>query len=162
MPEVSAYVFRYASPLGALTLCSDGHALTGLYFDGQRHFMEASPEPWEEAGLPVFAQSARWLDAYFCGTAPDFTPPLALRGTPFRVAVWNALLEIPYGHTVAYADLARRLGSSPRAVGGAVGHNPVSLIVPCHRVIGRRGTLTGYAAGLDIKARLLALERGNA
>lgn len=155
------YVSHYASPLGALTLCSDGDALTGLYFDGQRHFMEACPEPYEAAALPVFALSSRWLDTYFGGDAPDFTPPLALRGTPFRVAVWNALLSIPYGQTVTYGGLARRVGSTPRAVGGAVGHNPVALIVPCHRVIGARGTLTGYAAGLDIKARLLALERGN-
>ncbi len=154
-------IFHYASPLGALTLCSDGVALTGLYFDGQRHFLEGCPGPYEEAPTAVFEQSARWLDAYFAGAVPDFTPPLAPRGTPFREGVWKALLGIPYGQTVTYGELARRLGTSARAVGGAVGLNPVSIVIPCHRVVGTRGALTGYAAGVDVKARLLALERAN-
>ena len=153
---------HYASPVGALTLCSDGEALTGLYFDGQRYFMEGCPGPYEEAALPVFGEAARWLDAYFGGTTPDFTPPLAPRGTPFRVCVWKALLEIPYGQTVSYGELARRVGNgvAARAVGNAVAHNPVSIIIPCHRVVGGNGTLTGYSAGLEIKSRLLALEQG--
>ena len=156
------YVRHYASPLGALTLCSDGAALTGLYFDGQRHFLEGCPGSYEEAPLAVFEQSARWLDAYFAGAAPDFTPPLAPHGTPFRERVWQALLDILYGQTVTYGELARRLGTSARPVGGAVGLNPISIVIPCHRVVGAGGALTGYAAGVDIKARLLALERAAA
>ncbi|MBQ6987219.1 MAG: methylated-DNA--[Oscillibacter sp.] len=153
------YVYHYASPVGALTLCSDGASLTGLYFDGQKHFLEGCPGPYEEAPTAALEQSARWLDAYFAGAAPDFTPPLAPRGTPFRKSVWRALLEIPYGKTVTYGELARRLSTSARAVGGAVGLNPVSIVIPCHRVVGANGALTGYSAGVDIKARLLALER---
>ena len=141
-----AYIHPYASPLGGITLASDGEALTGLWFDGQKHFARGLEEKREAK------------DPYFAGEMPDFTPPLALRGTPFQERVWAALLEIPRGQTVTYGELAARLSSSARAVGGAVGKNPVSLIVPCHRVLGAGGRLTGYAAGLDKKRALLALE----
>lgn len=153
-----AYIHPYASPLGGITLASDGEALTGLWFDGQKRFARGLEEKREAKDLPVFREAARWLDAYFAGLAPDFTPPLALHGTPFQERVWAALMEIPRGQTATYGELAARLSSSARAVGGAVGKNPVSLIVPCHRVLGAGGRLTGYAAGLDKKRALLALE----
>jgi methylated-DNA-[protein]-cysteine S-methyltransferase len=160
------YFHRAASPLGGITLASDGRALTGLWFDGQRHFAETLSPEHKEADLPVFALTRRWLETYFSGRQPDFTPPLALRATPFREAVWRALLTIPYGRTVSYGALAALVAAqsglkrtSPRAVGGAVGHNPISLIIPCHRVVGADGGLTGYAGGIDRKQTLLAMER---
>ena len=153
-----AYIHHCASPLGGVTLASDGEALTGLWFDGQKHFGAGLSEAREEKRLPVFDEAVRWLEMYFAGDVPDFTPPVAPRGTAFQRRVWDALLRIPYGATTTYGDLARALGSSARAVGGAVGKNPVSLIVPCHRVLGAGGRLTGYAAGLDKKRALLALE----
>ena len=172
---MSAYLYRYASPLGGLTLSGDGKALTGLWFDGQKYFMETcgpdgtpvrlSPERCQEGPPSMFAEAQAWLDRYFGGGVSDFTPPLRLYGTAFRKTVWTLLLRVPYGHTVTYGELAastaKALGiarMSARAVGNAVGHNPVSLIVPCHRVVGAGGRLTGYSAGLDAKTRLLALE----
>ncbi len=159
------WIWHYVSPLGAVTLASDGKALTGLWFDDQR-FSGCAPDGTErEKPLAVFDETVRWLDVYFGGAEPGFTPPLRLRGTPFQTAVWEALLTIPYGETVSYGALARRIGqqsgrtASARAVGGAVGRNSVSLIVPCHRVVGAKGELTGYAGGLDRKRRLLSLER---
>ena len=154
-----AYLFHCDSPLGPVTLASDGDALTGLWFDGQRHFARGLEACREERDLPVFRETVRWLETYFAGDVPGFTPPLALSGTPFQRRVWAALLEIPYGQTISYGALAQRLGAaSARAVGGAVGRNPVSLIVPCHRVVGADGGLTGYAGGLDRKRRLLEIE----
>ena len=159
------YIHRYASPLGGITLASDGSALTGLWFDGQKYFAAALSPDREDKMLPVFADAERWLDRYFTGSIPGFVPPLCLRGTPFRLLVWETLLTVPYGQTVTYGQLAQRLALrtgrpvSARAVGGAVGHNPVSLIIPCHRVIGAGGSLTGYAGGLDRKISLLRLEQ---
>lgn len=129
-----------------------------MWFEGQAHFGATLDGPRDEGWLPVFDDAIRWLDSYFGGYIPANTPRLRLQGTPFQLRVWEALLEIPYGETETYGALARRLGSSPRAVGGAVGRNPVSLIVPCHRVVGAGGSLGGYAAGPDRKARLLQLE----
>ncbi len=149
----------YLSPLGELVLASDGEALTGLWFVGQRHFPARLPSAGELSALPVFAQTARWLDLYFAGVRPDFVPALSPRGTPFQRAVWDRLREIPYGGTVTYGELAAQLGTSARAVGGAVGRNPISLLIPCHRVLGAGGSLVGYAGGPDRKRRLLALER---
>lgn len=153
------YLCSVSTPLGAVTLASDGEALTGLWFDGQRHFAEGLSGEREEKPLPVFRETERWLEEYFSGREPDFTPPLRLRGTLFQRAVWEQLRTIPYGETLSYGELARRLGSSARAVGGAVGRNPVSLLVPCHRVVGADGSLTGYAAGLERKTALLRLEQ---
>ncbi len=153
---------HYDSPLGGITLASDGNALVGLWFDGQKYFASVLQENAEEKALPVFDEAARWLDAYFSGSEPDFTPPLLLRGTPFRRAVWGALMAVPFGQTVTYGWLACRLGlpaAAARAVGGAVARNPVSLIVPCHRVIGADGRLTGYAGGEWRKAWLTGLEK---
>ena len=168
------YTWHYDSPLGGMTMASDGSALTGLWFDGQKYFPEglvpaAAEEP--DKGLPtgaihVFRETERWLDLYFSGQRPAFTPPLAARGTDFQEAVWKMLRAIPYGETITYGALAARLSETDRkgsaqAVGGAVGHNPISLIIPCHRVIGADGSLTGYAGGLERKEWLLAHEKQN-
>ena len=142
----------YHSPLGDIVLTSDGLALTGL------RFAEATNgEPAQD--IPPLADACRWLDLYFSGAKPDFTPRLAPQGTPFQQSVWGELLAIPYGHTVSYGYIAQRLRCrSAQAVGGAVGRNPIALIIPCHRVIGSNGQLTGYAYGLDRKQWLLSHE----
>ncbi|MBR5114621.1 MAG: methylated-DNA--[Oscillospiraceae bacterium] len=145
------------SPVGPLTLVSDGAALTGLWTE------KNAPVPGEIAELPVFELTEKWLDVYFSGREPDFTPPLRMEGTPFRLRVWELLREIPYGSLTSYGAIAEKLRAagikaSPRAVGGAVGANPVSIIVPCHRVIGSDGSLTGYAGGIETKKALLRLE----
>ncbi|MBP5678184.1 MAG: methylated-DNA--[protein]-cysteine S-methyltransferase [Bacteroidales bacterium] len=154
---------HYNSPLGGITMASDGQALIGLWFDDQKHFgstmvaQEATP-----AGLPVFDEARLWLDIYFSGCEPDFMPSVLFIGTRFQQRVWKALRTIPYGQTISYGELASHLGvRSAQAVGGAVGRNPVSIIVPCHRVVGTDGSLTGYAAGLDRKRALLQIEQKN-
>ncbi len=156
---------KYDSPLGLITLAGEGEALTGLWFEGQKYFAQGLGNGWKEKELPVFKQARRWLDIYFGGQAPSFTPPLSPQGSFFRKAVWQILLRIPYGSTVTYGEIARMLEKenafprvSARAVGGAVGHNPISLIIPCHRVLGSDGSLTGYGGGLERKAALLRLE----
>ena len=160
------YVAHMDSPLGGITLGSDGDRLTGLWFDGQKYFGSTLFEEREEKSLPVFVETGRWLELYFAGKQPDFTPPLAPRGTDFRKGVWDILLTIPYGETMTYGEIARLVARkkelssmSAQAVGGAVGHNPISLIIPCHRVVGTNGNLTGYAGGLDRKLWLLKMER---
>ncbi len=225
------YIDHYNSPFGGITLASDGSALNGLWFDGQKYFGETLPPRGMQDGnngkkerrkreaalhkqdslqaeelcrgaMYVFGRTKEWLDAYFHGKIPGFMPPLALfeereteektdadaaqyaaerdfsdmmllgekpprftRITPFRRAIWSVLLTIPYGETMSYGQIAREVAKrgsaeqvSAQAVGGAVGHNPVSIIVPCHRVISSDGSLTGYAAGIDVKWKLLALE----
>lgn len=150
---------RCGSPLGPILLASDGRALTGLWFEGQQH---APAGPAEAAGAeapPVFAQARTWLELYFSGREPDFCPPLRPRGSAFQLRVWELLRRIPYGETRSYGELARELGcASARAVGQAVGRNPISLLIPCHRVLGKDGNLTGYAGGLERKTSLLRLE----
>lgn len=158
---------RYDSPLGEILLAGNGEGLTGLWFAGQKYFAQGLPgdaAPGEDA---VLAQTCRWLDRYFAGEDPGPLPPLAPRGTPFRREVWDILRTIPRGEVLTYGDIAARLAQSrgiahfsAQAVGGAVGHNPVSILIPCHRVVGRDGSLTGYAGGLWRKEALLALERG--
>lgn len=159
-------ICHYPSPLGGITIASDGEALIGLWFDGQRFDRATLSSVPEERDLPVLAQAVQWLDLYFADTVPNFTPPLHLRGTPFRIAVWEYLLRIPYGQTTTYGAIAGYLTQqrgltrlSAQAVGGAVGRNPISLIIPCHRVVGARGSLIGYAGGIDRKAALLRWER---
>ena len=159
------YTAHYRSPLGGITLAGDGEALTGLWFDGQKYFAAALSPEHEEKNLPVFEEVKRWLDVYFSGRAPDFTPPLRMKTTAFRKSVWEILLSIPYGRTMTYGEIAQLIaaqkglpGMSAQAVGGAVGHNTISLIIPCHRVVGWDGSLTGYAGGIEKKLRLLAME----
>lgn len=160
------YMARYASPLGEMMMASDGVALTGLWFCGQKYFAATLPEERvEEVGLPIFVKVRRWLDIYFSGKEPDFTPPLAPDGTAFRQQVWRKLQEIPYGASTTYgalscavAEAMGKVSMSAQAVGGAVGHNPISIIIPCHRVMGADGSLTGYAGGIERKLALLKIE----
>lgn len=160
------YIWHYTAPLGGITLSSDGEALTGLWFDGQKFFGAGLGAINEEKRLPVFDDTCRWLDIYFSGNVPDFTPKLNLSTTSFRKSICGIMLAIPYGQTMSYGEIARlyamRTGldrMSSQAVGNAVAHNPISIIIPCHRVVGTDGSLTGYAAGLDRKLQLLKLER---
>lgn len=153
------YIYHYESPIGMITMASDGETLIGLWFDGQKYFGDSLGEAYEEKMLPIFEQTINWLDIYFSGGIPDFTPALTMRTTEFRKNVWNIMLSIPYGETMTYGEIAKKLQSmSAQAVGGAVGHNSISLIIPCHRVVGSNGSLTGYAGGIDKKIKLLALE----
>ena len=159
------FMTKYESPVGNLTLVSNGRQLTGLFVDGQRYFPDVSKMETKK-DLAVFDATIHWLDAYFEGKSPcGETIPLKPEGTAFRMAVWKLLRAIPYGETTTYGELARKLNETAgmktcaRAVGNAVGHNPISIIIPCHRVIGVDGGLTGYAGGLDVKRKLLKLEQ---
>lgn len=162
------YTTQYASPLGSITLACDETALIGLWFDGQKYFGKILPEQFAEKEHPLLQDAKRWLDIYFSGRAPDFTPPLRYDSTPFRNAVCEIMLTIPYGKTMTYGEIAAAIAKrqglsrmSAQAVGGAVGHNPISLIIPCHRVVGTNGSLTGYAGGIDRKVKLLKLEHAD-
>lgn len=151
---------RYASPLGPMLLAASAKGLAGVWFEGQRHGPQTADWP-EAPEHPVLRQAQRQLAEYFAGTRTHFELPLDLQlGTPFQQSVWQALLAIPPGRTTSYAELGRRLGrpTAARAVGAAVGRNPVSIVVPCHRVLGTAGALTGYAGGLERKSALLRLE----
>lgn len=156
------YTSKYTSTLGDILLAADETGLTGLWFYGAKHFAEGLSDERCEASTPILERTKEWLDIYFGGCEPDFIPPLHPNGTEFQRRVWDMLLEIPYGKTVTYGDIARRLGigkMSAQAVGGAVGRNRISIIVPCHRVIGADGGLNGYAGGIDKKLALLTLEK---
>ena len=209
------YTAHYQSPLGGITLASNGTALVGLWFDGQKHFAEILDNEYEKReDLPIFNETKKWLDIYFKGYAPDFTPPLLPRweklpplkppptgkatgawaSSPagltvgvrpgnqafprqgkgvsgnffFRKRVWEVLLTIPFGHTMTYGDIARIIANeqgvktmSAQAVGGAVAHNSIAIIIPCHRVVGANGSLTGYAGGIDKKKYLLEMEKAS-
>ena len=159
------YTTFYESPIGRMLLAADDTGLTGLWFEGQKYFARCLDRESEEKELPVFAEAKRWLDIYFSGKEPDFTPPLHFTGTDFQKEVWEILCAIPYGQTMTYGAIADRLAKkrglsrmSAQAVGGAVGHNNLSIIVPCHRVVGSDGSLTGYAGGIERKTFLLNLE----
>ena len=153
------FLTHYASPLVPILLAADETVLTGLWFEGQKYFPSFSGVDYQEKETPVLTETARWLDVYFSGKDPDILPPLHPQGSPFRQTVWDILLTIPRGQTITYGEIARRLGvRSAQAVGGAVGHNPISILIPCHRVVGSDGSLTGYAGGVERKARLLQLE----
>ena len=159
------FILHVPSPLGGMTLASDGEALVGLWFDGQKHFAHTLNPVHERKSLAVFDKTEHWLNLYFSGQEPSFTPLLHLRGTSFQRMVWRILLSIPWGKTMTYseiaAQMAQRMGvssMSPQAVGNAVGYNPISLIIPCHRVIGADGSLTGYAGGIERKRFLLQSE----
>ena len=153
------YTQKYKSPLGEILLASDGENLIGLWFDGQKYFAETLDELHAEKSLPIFEQTMAWLDIYFSGSESHFLPPIKFCATPFRKSVWEILLTIPFGKTTTYGAIANRLKTSARAVGNAVGHNPISIVIPCHRVIGADGKLTGYAGGVDKKIKLLELEK---
>ena len=162
------YTCHYESQLGGILLAADEIGLTGLWFDGQKYFGETLSAQYEEKPLPIFEQTIHWLNIYFSGKAPDFTPPLSMQTTPFRKAVWEILLTIPYGQTMTYGEIAKKIATqkglpkmSAQAVGGAVGHNSISLIIPCHRVVGTNGSLTGYAGGIDKKIQLLSMEQAD-
>ena len=160
------YIQHYNSYVGGITISSDGNALTGLWFDGQKYYAGNIDDEIEEKDFPVFAQARQWLDIYFSRHDPGFTPALTLDSTPFRMDVWRILLTIPFGKTMTYGEIAARIAElkgirrlSAQAVGSAVGHNPISLIIPCHRVVGADGSMTGYAGGIDRKIKLLEMER---
>ena len=150
---------EYMSPLGRITLACDDEALVGLWFDGQRYFGSVLPKVTVQREHPLFAEAGRWLDIYFSGKEPEFTPPLNPEGTEFRHNVWQILLRRPEGEIPAEAARQQGLAKmSAQAVGGAVGHNPISLMIPCHRVVGASGSLIGYAGGVERKIQLLKLE----
>ena len=159
------FIQRYDSPLGGILLAVDETGLTGLWFEGQKFFARDLPAERVEQNTPALSEVKRWLDIYFTGKEPDFMPPLHPIGSAFRRSVWDILLRIPYGQTTTYGEIARQLAEKqgrPRiaaqAVGGAVGHNKISITIPCHRVVGTNGSLTGYAGGIDKKVKLLEWE----
>ena len=162
------FIQHYDSPLGGILLAADEIGMRGLWFDGQKYFARNLPAERTEQGTPALAEARRWLDIYFAGHEPDFLPPLHPVGSAFRQDVWGILLQIPYGQTTTYGEIAWQLAEkhglsqmSAQAVGGAVGHNEISIIIPCHRVVGANGSLTGYAGGIGKKVKLLELEHTN-
>lgn len=159
-------ICQYSSPMGGILLAADEIGLTGLWFEGEKYLSAQLSPNHVQQETPILKKAKRWLDLYFSGSKPDFMPPLHPIGSPFQQSVWELLLRIPYGKTTTYGSLARQLAQqrglacmSAQAVGGAVGHNRISIIIPCHRVIGTNGSLTGYAGGLDKKRKLLELEQ---
>lgn len=162
----SSYIGYYEAPIGKIVLASNGKELTGLWFEGQKYFGSTLEKEQAQKDLPVFEQAKQWLDLYFEGQVPNIKVPLCFETTPFRKMVWDLLLTIPYGETITYGQIAEKIATqkgieqmSAQAIGNAVGNNPISLIVPCHRVIGSDQSLTGYAGGLEKKAWLLEWEK---
>ncbi len=160
------YINYYNSPIGKIVLAADEIGLTGLWFEGQKYFALYLQKEHEEKELPIFDEAKRWLDIYFSGREPDFKLPLHFLGSEFQNEVWEILYAIPYGKTMTYGEIAKQIAKkkgiermSAQAVGGAVGRNEISIIVPCHRVIGANGNLTGYAGGIEKKIALLELEK---
>ena len=160
------YTYHYTSPIGGITVASNGESLTGLWFDGQKYFASTLSQRHVEKQLPLFDRTCEWLDLYFSGKSPDFIPPVFMYVSNFRRDVYEILMTIPFGETMTYKEVAdliakkhRIISMSAQAVGGAIAHNPISLVIPCHRVIGTNGKLTGYAGGLDKKEWLLDMEK---
>lgn len=154
------YYDTYDSPFGEIFLTSDGEALTAVFFKGQKYADLYLDSEAIQRSLPVLEETKAWLDRYFCGEIPEKLPAILLLGTEFQIKVWTLLADIPYGKTATYGELAKKLGCrSAQAVGGAVGRNPISILIPCHRVMGANGKLTGYAGGIGKKEALLKLER---
>ncbi len=160
---MNAYTHIYPSPIGDILIASTGSAITGLWFIGQMYFPVDLIR--NDARIPIFDDADRWLNRYFAGDDPGNMPPLLPRGTKFQMLIWDILRTIPRGSTTTYGAIARiaaaqlgRAHMSAQAVGGAIGHNPISIMIPCHRVIGTDGSLTGYAGGIDKKLHLLTLE----
>lgn len=161
------YTSKYESPLGSMLLAADEMGLTGLWFEGQKYFALDLDTENEEKELPIFEQAKQWLDIYFTGNEPTFKLPLHFTGSEFQKEVWEILCQIPYGQTTTYGTIAKQIAEkkgivrmSAQAVGGAVAHNEISIIVPCHRVVGENGSLTGYAGGISKKIALLKMEKG--
>ena len=155
------YRCQYNSPIGILTIASDGKHITGLWLEGQAHFADGHQDPLDMPDLGVFQAAKSWLNCYFSGQMPSCEDlPLQPKGTLFQQKVWNILTRIPYGQTMTYSQIAAMLSEtmSPQAVGGAIGRNPISIIIPCHRVLGSGGKLTGYAGGIERKQWLLRHE----
>ena len=162
------YISYYQSPMGNILMAADHIGLTGLWFEGQKYFARSLDPEHTEQELPLFETVKRWLNLYFSGEEPAFSIPLHAAGTAFQEEVWEILCTIPYGKTMSYGAIAGRIAAkrglkhlSAQAVGGAIGHNAISIIVPCHRVVGANGSLTGYAGGLDRKVKLLTLEKAD-
>ena len=160
------YTYHYTSPIGGITVASNGESLTGLWFDGQKYFASTLSQRHVEKQLPIFDRTCEWLDLYCSGKSPDFIPPVFMYVSNFRRDVYEILMTIPFGKTMTYKEVAdliakkhRIISMSAQAVGGAIAHNPISLVIPCHRVIGTNGKLTGYAGGLDKKEWLLDMEK---
>ena len=159
------YIYEYKSPIGDITMASDGTSLIGLWFNGQKYFASTLSSKYKYKLLPVFKETILWLNIYFNGKEPDFMPRIKLDGTAFRIEIWQILQQIPYATTLTYGDIAKKIATkrgienmSAQAVGGAVGHNPISIIIPCHRLLGSNGSLTGYAGGIDKKIALLEVD----
>ena len=159
------YTCKYKSSIGDILLATDEIGLIGLWFEGQKYFANTLPDEHIPQETEILTETIKWLDMYFSGEEPNFTPPLHPSGSSFRQAVWQILLQIPYGQTITYGEIARKIAEtkntsrmSAQAVGGAVGHNEISIIIPCHRVVGTNGSLTGYAGGMEKKVALLKLE----
>lgn len=159
------YLGRYASPLGELTMASDGESLNMLSFTGQSCIGMEAFDTEREKDIEVFEETRKWLDIYFSGIEPDFMPKLSLHGSEFQLEVWEYLRKFPYGQTVTYGDIAKEIVKkhgiekmSAQAVGGAVGRNPICILVPCHRVVGKNGNLTGFHGGIWRKEELLKIE----
>ena len=159
------YYKKISSPLGEITLRSNGQSLTGLWFADDKHYGDKDIQNAQNAELPIFVLAEKWLAEYFAGCEPKVNVPLQFTGSDFQESVWKILQKIPYGSLITYGDIACEIAAqrglarmSAQAVGGAVGHNPISIIIPCHRVTGTNGSLTGYAGGIDRKVRLLELE----
>ncbi len=162
------YTSQYHSPLGEILIAADDIGLTGLWFEGQKYYALHLDKENQEQETQILKDTKRWLDIYFSGQEPNFKLPLHFTGTDFQNEVWEILCSIPYGKTMTYGEIANILAKrkglermSAQAVGGAVGHNEISIIVPCHRVVGSQGSLTGYAGGIDKKVSLLQLEKVN-
>ena len=162
------YTCKYKSPLGDILLAADEIGLTGLWFEGQNYFADTLPNEHIQQETEILTETKKWLDMYFAGEEPKFTPHLHPAGSEFRQTVWKILLQIPYGQTISYGAIARKMAEmkkishmSAQAVGGAVGHNKIAIIIPCHRVVGANGNLTGYAGGIDKKISLLELEHAD-
>ena len=159
------FTSSYQSPIGKILLAAEEAGLTGLWFEGQKYFALRLDAEHEERETPILAKAKKWLDIYFSGKQPEFAVPLRFAGTPFQNEVWKILLSIPYGKTMTYGEIARKIAArkglarmSAQAAGGAVGRNEISIIIPCHRVVGTNGSLTGYAGGIEKKIKLLLLE----
>ena len=162
------YMSKYSSILGEITIACNDTGIIGLWFDGQKYFGSSLTENTLQTTTSILTMAHDWLDIYFSGSKPDFTPPLSLNGTVFQKSVWEILQQIPYGSVTTYGNIAHILAEknnyskmSAQAVGNAVGRNPISIIIPCHRVVGSKGSLTGYAGGIERKMQLLKLEKAD-